>query len=352
MRDAGLFCSMSREAAGEDGVSEVIGVVLMLSMVISIMATVFTVLAPYLSDINAARSWSALTTNAGAIEERISTAADAANGSVFILPLQLDEGRVVPLLGTERWTITADLFGNERVEMVLNGTFVEFSSVNGTMRQITITGAGVNQVSDVDDLRQPIRIDIGNRLPDLMIIDIHDHQNMHIHRLISVSIDGLRITSSIGGSTYSIDLVNGAMIQTIPNEAPVISQEPRMRCELLNQNHVRASVALLDLNVSALTSLTRISTLRLQNQGNLALFDDVVRNLDIRVTTTERSIATSTYISRLSDEHALYQSIGIENLYTGFGPVKTSSKTLAITAYPLAASVEFSLSLQTVGIIE
>ena len=150
MRDAGLFCSMSREAAGEDGVSEVIGVVLMLSMVISIMATVFTVLAPYLSDINAARSWSALTTNAGAIEERISTAADAANGSVFILPLQLDEGRVVPLLGTERWTITADLFGNERVEMVLNGTFVEFSSVNGTMRQITITGAGVNQVSDVE----------------------------------------------------------------------------------------------------------------------------------------------------------------------------------------------------------
>ena len=124
-----------------------------------------------------------------------------------------------------------------------------------------------------------------------------------------------------------------------------------MRCELLDQNHVRASVALLDINVSALTSLTRISTLRLQKQGNLALFDDVVRNLDIRVTTAERSIATSTFISELTDEHALYQSIGIENLYTGFGPVKTSSKTQAITAYPITASIEFSLSLQTVGVI-
>ena len=352
MRDAGLFCTMGSEADGDEGVSEVIGVVLMLSMVISIMATVFTVLSPYLSDINAARSWSALTTNAGAIEERISTAADAANNSVFILPLQLDEGRVVPLLGTERWTIAADLFGNERVDMTLNGTFVEFISVNGTMRRITITGAGVDQVRAVDDLREMIQIDIGNHLPDLMIIDIHDHQDMHIHRLVSVNIDGLRVTSNIDGGTYSIDLVNGAMVQNIPGEAPVITQEPRMRCELVEQNRVRASVALLDINVSAMNSLTRISTLRLQNQGNLALFDDVVRNLDIRVTTSERSIATSTFISELSNEHALYQSIGIEDLYTGFGPVKTSAKTQAITAYPLTASIEFSLSLQTVGVIE
>ena len=343
---------MGRHIPEDEAVSEVIGVVLMLSIVISIMVGVFTVLSPYLDDINSARGWSALTTNADQIQERISTAADSSENSIFHVGLNLDEIRMNPLIGMERWTVSGDLFGNDRIVSMITGTSLSIQSLNGTMVRVEIITEKNITIHDIVDVQDVIEILIDSRLPNLVIAQVYDQQNQIIHRLASIRLSGLQLTSTIAGQIYSIEMMNGALVEYLPGEVPSVSKQPRLDCVQLENGSYRASMALLNLEIEMFAINSQSTTLKLVSGGNLAIFNDDTRNILISAQTTERSLSTTAYLDDLADQYALYRSLGISQNYVGFGPLAGSVTTSGLTVYPLDETVHFSMSLQTVEVVK
>ena len=65
----------------ESGVSEVLGVIMMLAMVVSIMGGVWVFLNPYISDFEDNTHWNAANGIADRLEDRIDVAADSPDGT-------------------------------------------------------------------------------------------------------------------------------------------------------------------------------------------------------------------------------------------------------------------------------
>ena len=84
------FETYARRIADEDeSVSEIIGVVMLLAMVISILGLVLVALQPYVNDFDDNKNWSTARVTAEQIQDRINLVGSAANGTgiAFTIPL-------------------------------------------------------------------------------------------------------------------------------------------------------------------------------------------------------------------------------------------------------------------------
>ena len=104
-----------RKPDSDLAVSEVIGVVMLLAMVITMMGGVFVFLTPYVNDFQDNTAWS----NANGIAERLDGRIDVVAGASVDTGLRTTipstMSSISPLISAEVWTVSADLTSGEIV---------------------------------------------------------------------------------------------------------------------------------------------------------------------------------------------------------------------------------------------
>jgi len=98
-------------------VSEVIGVVMLLAMVVTMMGGVFLVLTPYVNDFQDNTSWANSNGIAERLDSRIDVVASSANNTGLRTTINSLSSSIAPVINAEIWTLSADLTWNERVNV-------------------------------------------------------------------------------------------------------------------------------------------------------------------------------------------------------------------------------------------
>ena len=125
--------------ADERGVSEVLGVVMLLAMVITIMGGVWVFLNPYLSDFEDNTNWNSATGIADRLEDRLQVAGNAPDGTGFRNTLAIQSTSILSVQNVETWTIAADLTSTERINVRhVNDTVIGLLSANEAARSLTM----------------------------------------------------------------------------------------------------------------------------------------------------------------------------------------------------------------------
>ena len=96
-------------------VSEVIGVVMLLAMVITMMGGVFLMLTPYVNDFQDNTAWTKANGIAERLDERIDIVASASSGTGIKTTIPSATSAVTPISGIETWTVAADLTDQDSV---------------------------------------------------------------------------------------------------------------------------------------------------------------------------------------------------------------------------------------------
>jgi len=118
MNRSGVAASCTHARRNEEAVSEVLGVVMLLAMVITIMGGVWIFLNPYLSDFEDNTNWKSATGLADRIEDRVQVAGNAPNGTGFRNTLSLQSTSLRGVQNIEQWHIAADLTTQD--EIIIN----------------------------------------------------------------------------------------------------------------------------------------------------------------------------------------------------------------------------------------
>ena len=124
--------------SGEAGVSEILGVTMLLAMVVAIMSAVVVFLQPFVIDLNDNRAWAAGGVTAEQLNDRLLVVADMPNGTGLAHETGIPGGGINVLFNVESWTIGADIYGTDRIEVFRNGSGIVVSSDNRTAETIEI----------------------------------------------------------------------------------------------------------------------------------------------------------------------------------------------------------------------
>ena len=223
----GRYISRPRRRDNEDGVSEVLGVIMMLAMVVTIMGGVWVFLNPYISDFEDNTNWNAANGIADRLEDRIDVASDAPEGTGIRHNLQMRTSLLQGVSNLEHWAISADLTPYDVVNIgqYSNNSFV-VTSTNETATKVTIAteDSVFTQLIDVNSGLVEHNMQLG----DWYVITIFNDNDDPIHRSVKYSLSGLRLITSLGNGEHEIYLINNARIEHFADSAWEISQFPRI----------------------------------------------------------------------------------------------------------------------------
>ena len=111
----GCLVSNRKALRDERAVSEILGTIMLLAMIMTIMGGVWIFLQPYMNDFEDNTNWSAAHGIADRFEDRIEVAAIAPEGSGIRHNFALQSATVQPLQQVESWEVQADLTSYDRI---------------------------------------------------------------------------------------------------------------------------------------------------------------------------------------------------------------------------------------------
>ncbi len=348
-----------RQFGHDSGVSEILGVTMLLAMVVAIMSAVVVFLQPFVIDLNDQRAWAAGGVTAEQMNDRILVVAGMPNGTGLVHQTGIPGGSIDVLFNIESWTIGADIYGNDRVEVFRNGSGIVVSSDNRTADSIQIWTDGEEAgfwMSEVWTTVWPItewKTLIDDPLPywSTFQVDVLDRNGTPIHRWMEINIDGLRLSSPLSEGTFEIDLSNGAIIEKFPGKNLAIEAFPRLSHQrTIDGGHVVRFV-LLDIDVdNAATNLNQ--NLDLTSRGSEMLFDvGNARNLVLGMDIGGDSTVEPRYIDHWTSEHEIRIATGDLDGYTGFGPKGPLSGAEGMTFHSNPSNFNLEVLLQKVEVV-
>ena len=348
-----------RQFGGDSGVSEILGVTMLLAMVVAIMSAVVVFLQPFVIDLNDNRAWAAGGVTAEQMNDRILVVAGMPNGTGLVHQTGIPGGSIDVLFNIESWTIGADIYGNDRVEVFRKGSGIVINSDNRTAETIKIWTDGEQAGHWINDawITEWSMIEWETIITDSLSyistlrVDILDRNGTPIHRWMEINIDGLRLSSPLAEGTFVVDLSNGAIIEKLPNKNLAIESFPRLSYrETIDGGHVVRFV-LLDINVdNAATDLNR--DLDLTSRGSEMLFDiEHARNLVLGMDIGGDSTVEPRYIDHWTSEHEVLIATGDLEGYTGFGPKGPLSGSDGLSFHSDPAHFKLEVLLQTVEVV-
>lgn len=343
---------MRREcySSGEAGVSEILGVTMLLAMVVAIMSAVVVFLQPFVIDLNDNRAWAAGGVTAEQLNNRLLVVADMPNGTGLAHETGIPGGGINVLFNVESWTIGADIHGNDRVEVHRNGSGIVIQSDNRTADAVRITADDVIQGTwQLDTM--PALID--ERIPytSTLQVEVLDRNGTVIHRWAEISIDGLRLSSPLSQGTFDVDLSNGAVIKNLPGDDVQIERFPRLSHRSTIDGGHTVRLVLLDVDVDPnATDLNR--NLDMTSQGILNLFDENhARNFFLHFEVGGQTTVEPRYVDHWTSEHTLRIATGDLGGYSGFGPKGPLSGADGLTFHSDTETFGLEVMIQRVKVI-
>ena len=329
------------------GVSEILGVTMLLAMVVTVLGAVFVVLTPLVNDINDNREWSAGSVAATQLNDRILVVADSPAGTGVVHRSAQLANSIDWLPGAETWTIAADLAGTDRVTVRLDPGGVNVTSLNRTATNMTVvTETGTYQSDLVNGTGN---LSVGGVTDGRVSVEVKDMQGITIHRLVRISIDGIRLNNYMTSGVFTVDLVNGARIEKLPGQGIVVQQYPRLRHDVLIDGTPRVSLVLLDIEAGEATT-QHMNTVNLASLGAESLFDGASRNLLLKTVFVAEATIGARYTHHWSGDHDLWLASGQIDDYNGFGPRQRLSGLDGLTLFPTDETFTLEVTLQKVEV--
>jgi hypothetical protein len=338
-----------RDFSGEAGVSEILGVTMLLAMVVTIMGGLVIFLQPFMQDLNDNRVWSAGSATATGFNDRLMVVAGMPEGN-GVSHIIGDAGSAIDaLISAEIWHISADLAGHDRVSITIEATNVTIDSMNGTAVTVRIILAG-EEIENWTLTNGTGTFDLITDYRALLEIEVLDRDGTIIHRSVRVSLDGLRMIHAMTRGTFTIDLTNGARHERLPNGLIDIRAFPRLEQDIDLDGRNRVTLVLLDVDFNGRGSQSA-NRVELISLGALNLLEsNSARNLNLKMQIGGDSTLERQYIDHWSRDHDVYRATGDLDSYSGFGPDGRLSGIDGLTFHPSEESIQLAVVLQRIEV--
>ena len=262
----------SRKPKDDLAVSEVIGVVMLLAMVITMMGGVFVFLTPYVNDFQDNTAWS----NANGIAERLDGRIDVVAGASIDTGLRTTipsvTSSISPIIGAEAWTVAADLTADDVVTVTqLNQTSFSILAQYETANKAIIWTQDGEETVTFDPSNEEIIINHALNVADTYIVSVYNDEK-EIHRHAKITISGLMVKTKVQNGEHSIALLNDARYDKFSGETWSVTLPPDMNIEELFDGTMRASLSLQDVETVGAIPDGRNAIFDIRSAGPITLF--------------------------------------------------------------------------------
>ncbi len=332
-------------------VSEVLGVVMMLAMVVTIMGGVWIFLNPYISDFEDNTNWNSATGIAERFEDRIDVAGGAPEGTGIRHTLALQSTMIRPIEKVETWTIAADLVPNERVTVRhLNTSLVGIYAMNETARSITIETPTQTEHFEFNSSHQEVTINHTSSRQHWMTITVFNHEGEPLHRSVSYIVSGIQITTMLGLGEHQIALMNDARVERFPNEPWSVTQFPNIELDTLVNGEHRLSMVLNDVTINGTLGSGNNIGMNMISQGPMTLFTGPAYDVTFTVTNALNDVITPQYHDYLLNDYTLHRASGTLDTYVGYAPYLRASGADGFTVETHGAPLYLEVDVQRVEV--
>lgn len=332
-------------------VSEVLGVVMMLAMVITIMGGVWVFLNPYITDFEDNTNWNSATGIAERFEDRIDVAGGAPEGTGIRHTLALQSTMIQSVEKVETWTMSADLTPYETVTVRdENSSALGIFSMNETARSITIeTEYGVESFF-FDASHEEVLVRHNSTQQHWMSVTVFDSDNNPIHRSVTYLISGIQITTSLGQGEHQIALMNNARVERFPNEPWSVSQYPNIEIDPLVNGEFRLSLVLNDVTINGSLGSGNKIGMNMMSLGPMTLFSGEAYNVKFTVINSLNDLITPQYHDRMLNEYNLNRASGTLDTYVGYAPFMRASGADGFTVETQGAQLYLEVDVKRVEV--
>ena len=327
-------------------VSEVLGVVMLLAMIMTIMGGVFVFLQPYINDFEDASNWNSAMGMADKIEDRIEVAAQSPNGSGIRNTFTMTTSSIYEIERIETWTVAADLVQTDStIVSEDNSTIFKIESTNETARSIMIQspeGIITEQLSGIGGTHL-----ISHQLysDHWMVVDVFDANGQAIHRWFRWHLSGLEIVTEQGNGEFRIALVNHGRIEHFPNGAWDVERVPSLEVDELAEGGIRLSIVLTDVAVEGGIG-TGSQPLDFVSQGIRSMFHGEAYNVRFTMKNEFNPIVTPLYHETWLEDYTLNRASGTLDQHIGISPYLRASGSDGFTVSTQGQALHFNVDVQ------
>jgi hypothetical protein len=344
----------SRGAAKEDlAVSEVIGVVMLLAMVITMMGGVFVMLTPYVNDFQDNTAWS----NANGIAERLDGRIDVVSGASADTGIRTtvpsSTSSITQLSGVEMWTVAADLTADEAITVTyLNQTAFSIFAQNESATSATIWTQESEETISFTPSNEVIVIEHELNVASLYIVTVHDEDDTPLHRQARISVSGLMIGTKVQTGEHSIALVNDARYDKFSNEPWTISEKPGLNIEELFDGTMRASLSIRNVEVIGPMPNGRNAIFDISSAGPINLFSGDAWNFRFNFESTLGPTITPQMNEGWLTDYTLHRASNTLDQHRGISPWLRASGADGMTIDQGNTMIDLEIDLQLVEVSE
>ena len=331
-----LFTPMrSKRMAEEDlAVSEVIGVVMLLAMVITMMGGVFLFLTPYVNDFQDNTAWA----NANGVAERLDGRIDVVAGASADTGLRTTvpsvTSSITPISSIEVWTVAADLTATESV-----------SATNAT-----IWTPNGEQSFSFESSHEEIIIDHDLNVIDMYIVTVSDGNDNPLHRQATITISGLLIKTKVQTGEHTIALVNDARYDQFSNEPWSIASAPNLKIEELFDGTMRASLSIRNVEMVGPIPNGRNAVFDISSAGPIGLFSGDAWNFRFHLDSTLGPTVSQQMNEGWLTDYTLHRAADTLEQHRGISPWLRASGSDGLTIDNGNTMIDLEIDLQLVEI--
>jgi hypothetical protein len=320
----------------EAAVSEIVGVVMLLAMLISVMSGVVVLIGPYLSDFEDQRDWAASHVLAEQVSDRIDVIGAAPEDTGSRSSLEMRAINLLMLQDVEQWTIEADLVESERVQIsYLQGRIV-LDCQNSSCSELRLDSGETTTTWTLQATSEQQEFQISQPLSDISIFDVKDSDGNLLHRLAILTLSGLEIKTEMNTGSLELALINGASIERQPGRPWSISEYPTIRFDELPDGTPRVSMMLTDLDFGERLPNSGNPVMELESLGAINLFDGKVWNFRFEMTNQMHDNIDPQYIHHWTQGYEIHLATNTLDEYSGFAPYERKSGSDGLTIIPSA----------------
>ena len=335
----------------EHAVSEVLGVVMLLAMVITIMGGVWIFLNPYLSDFEDNTNWNSATGLADRIEDRVEVAGNAPEGTGFRNTLSMKSTSIRTVQNVEQWTISADFTPQESIEIrKVNDTVIAVTAANESARSMSIQTPIMTIERTIPTTSQEVFITHNATNPHWMIITVYGEQDDALHRTVYASLSGLKITTSLGQGSHEIVMMNNARAERFPNGAWDVTTMPLVEFDRMANEELRLSILLCDVTGNGSIGTGSNIGMEFVSLGPLTLFTGEAYNVRFTVLNALHDIITPQYHETWLSDYTIQRSSGTLDTFIGFSPYERASGSDGFTISSQGLPLYFEVDYQRVEV--
>lgn len=343
-----FLASSSRD---ERGVSEVLGVVMLLAMVITIMGGVWIFLNPYMSDFEDNTNWKSATGITERIDDRISVAGNSPNGTGFKNSMSLISTSVQTMKGIEYWTVAADLTTRDVIKIKhVNDSAIEVTSINERIVSVEIQNHIETLSLDVDDGEDRYVISHNLSRQKWFMVTAYDAEGQTLHRHVDVILSGLKVTTSLGMGDHQIALINNAVIEKFPNDPWTIASMPTLSFTHLANGDVRLAILLTDAHSIRSFGGAGKTSIEFLSLGPMNLFSGPAYNIHFSAHSELHPVVSPQYHENWLQDYYLHRSSATLTKYDGIAPFERASGADGFTVMTTSPVVHFEVDLQRVEV--